>query len=151
MSNNNKICYNTKIQTFSRTKHSLSSPRRAPCKKLSATPFASSSLHPANSIFLSHKINTSQSTVFFSHKKSTPATSTNQPNTLSMWIVGIATCCSLFALLESQPAKDPAKTNREKICVRVGDRCVLSYPAGREHRIGPGRPEDRLGHMAHHG
>ena len=46
------------------------------------TLFASSSLHPANSISLSHKTNTSQPAVFFSHKKSAPATSTSQPNTV---------------------------------------------------------------------
>jgi len=38
--------------------------------------FASSSLHPANSISLSHKTSTSQPAVFFSHKKSAPASRT---------------------------------------------------------------------------
>jgi len=51
-------------------------------KKL--TLFASSSLHPANSISLSHKTSTSQPAVLFSHKKSAPATSTSQPNTVNM-------------------------------------------------------------------
>jgi len=48
----------------------------------SVTLFASSSLHPANNISLSHKASTSQPTVLFSHKKSAPATSTSQPNTV---------------------------------------------------------------------
>jgi hypothetical protein len=47
------------------------------------TLFASSLLHPANNIFLSHKINTSQLAVFFSYKK----ISTSQPNTVSIFAV----------------------------------------------------------------
>ena len=40
------------------------------------------SLHPVNSISLSHKTSTSQPAVLFFHKKSAPAASTSQPNTV---------------------------------------------------------------------
>ena len=46
--------------------------------------FTSSSLHPTNSISFSYKTSTSQLAVFFSHKKSAPATSTGQPNTVKI-------------------------------------------------------------------
>ena len=56
------------------------------------TLFASSLLHPANSIFLSHKISTSQLAVFFSHKK---INTSHQPTEHSEYL-----CCdqSLLSL-----------------------------------------------------